>query len=229
MAWQASVSGSADTWRARVRGSRRWPGWWLRRHDDLVTTTPLWVPLLVAAIGMVGAVGGTIGGVIITQRRADKREAVTWGRQQQREREAWAREDATRTFEHRREAYANFYAAHRDMTLLVYDHGMGLRDVGDQGDVGVDEDGDLMWGWQLPVFQRLQDVELYGSALVREAATTAYGVTCAWGAKTKYGQADDTFDDGSVSSDNAQSDLLAAIRRDLSIPEDGQLRLRAPL
>jgi hypothetical protein len=45
-----------------------------------VITTPLWVPLVVAALGVVGVVAGTIGGVIITQRRSDRREALAWER-----------------------------------------------------------------------------------------------------------------------------------------------------
>ncbi len=60
-------------------------------------TTPLWVPLVVAVIGLVATIVGTIVGVIITQRRSDRREKIAW------ERERWAREDAARTFELRRE------------------------------------------------------------------------------------------------------------------------------
>jgi hypothetical protein len=62
-------------------------------------TTPLWVPLVVAVIGLVA----TIVGVIITQRRSDRREKIAWERERERERERWAREDAARTFELRRE------------------------------------------------------------------------------------------------------------------------------
>ena len=61
----------------------------------------LWVPLVVAAIGLLGTSVGTIAGVLVTQRRADRREGLARKREQQRERERWAREDALRTFEQR--------------------------------------------------------------------------------------------------------------------------------
>lgn len=54
-----------------------------------MSSTPLWVPLVVAAL----AVLGTLGGVYVTQRRSDRREAIAWIREPQRERERWARED----------------------------------------------------------------------------------------------------------------------------------------
>ena len=63
-----------------------------------MTTTPLWVPLVVAIIGLVATIVGTIAGVLITQRRSDRRETVAWERDRQRERDRWAREDAARTF-----------------------------------------------------------------------------------------------------------------------------------
>jgi hypothetical protein len=46
-----------------------------------VNTTPLWIPLAVAALGVLGTVIGTIASVLITQRRADKREIEAWDRE----------------------------------------------------------------------------------------------------------------------------------------------------
>src|SRR6476469_10864229 len=74
-----------------------------------MTGTPLWVPLTVAVIGLIATIVGTISGVIITQRRSDRREKVAWERERERERERWAREDAARTFDLRRESYIEFY------------------------------------------------------------------------------------------------------------------------
>ena len=71
--------------------------------------TPLWVPLLVAGIGVLGTLAGGIGGVLITQRRADRREYAAW----QREHEQWQREDVARTFEHRREACVELFGSIR--------------------------------------------------------------------------------------------------------------------
>jgi len=55
-----------------------------------VNSTPLWVPRAVAIVGVFGTVGGTIAGVLLNQRRADKREADTWRRESKREKEQWA-------------------------------------------------------------------------------------------------------------------------------------------
>jgi hypothetical protein len=65
---------------------------------------PFVVPLIVAILGLIATIVGTISGVIITQRRSDRRETVAWERQRERERELWAREDAARTFDLRRDS-----------------------------------------------------------------------------------------------------------------------------
>ncbi|MDQ2790066.1 MAG: hypothetical protein M3Y73_10250 [Actinomycetota bacterium] len=43
-----------------------------------MSTTPLWVPLLVAVLGLLGTGGGALAGVLITQRRSDRRETAAW-------------------------------------------------------------------------------------------------------------------------------------------------------
>jgi hypothetical protein len=53
-------------------------------------TIPLWVPLVVAILGLIGTVSGAIAGVVITQRRSDARDRAA----RKCERERWAREDA---------------------------------------------------------------------------------------------------------------------------------------
>ena len=175
-----------------------------------MSSTPLWVPLVVAALGLLGAVTGTVGGVIITQRRADRREATAWTRQQEREAEVWAREDAARTFEHRREAYTDFYEALRNMMLRVYSHGMGLSD---------DDAEELPWNWQFTTYQRLQHLEMYGTLAVSVAADKAYTAVWRWGHHAKYGVDDDEFHANQEAADDAERYLLRTIRRDLSIPE----------
>jgi hypothetical protein len=69
------------------------------------------VPLIVAGLAALG----TLAGVLVTQRWSDRREAITWARERQREQERWAREDEARTFEHRREVYLDFYVAVKAM------------------------------------------------------------------------------------------------------------------
>jgi hypothetical protein len=91
-----------------------------------MNSTPLWLPLAVAGIGLLGTIVGTITGVLIAQRRSDRREREAWQRERDRERQLWAREDALRNFEQRRDTYVSFYETLRQAVLKVYDHGMGL-------------------------------------------------------------------------------------------------------
>jgi len=69
-----------------------------------MATTPLWVPLAVAAL----AVLGTLAGVVFTQAWNSRLEERRWSRESERLREAQAREDTNRTYEHRRSAYIDF-------------------------------------------------------------------------------------------------------------------------
>jgi hypothetical protein len=69
-----------------------------------MATTPLWVPLAVAGL----AVLGTLAGVVFTQVWNARLEARRWARETERLREAQARDDLNRTYEHRRAAYADF-------------------------------------------------------------------------------------------------------------------------
>ncbi|MGR6521803.1 hypothetical protein ACU5JM_09235 [Rhodococcus erythropolis] len=175
-----------------------------------MNTTPLWVPLVVAGLGLVGTVVGAISGVLITQRRSDRREDASWEREWERERERWAREDAARTFEHRRDAYADFYQSLHSMTLRAYCHGMGLSDY----------DGDeLPEGWQSHTFERLQHLKLYAAPKVRLLASEAYSTAWTWGHATKNGLDDGEFYDHHDQADEAEAKLLAAIREDLRVPE----------
>jgi hypothetical protein len=73
-------------------------------HHGRVSSTPVWVPVVVAGLAVVG----TLAGVLVTQRWSDRREASAWTRERQREQERWAREDEARTFEHRRQAYLDW-------------------------------------------------------------------------------------------------------------------------
>jgi len=71
-----------------------------------VSTTPLWVPLVVAAFGLVS----TMVGIVVTQVMPNRRERASWQRDTDRE---WQREDEALTFEHRRIAYVEFFEALR--------------------------------------------------------------------------------------------------------------------
>ena len=84
-----------------------------------VSTTPLWVPLVIAALGLAASIIGSIGGVIMTQRRADRREELQWQRDREREQDDRAREDALRTFEQRRACYVDFEEALRGAAQAI--------------------------------------------------------------------------------------------------------------
>jgi hypothetical protein len=176
-----------------------------------MNTTPLWVPLVVAALGFVGTALGAIGGVLITQRRADKREAASWAREQEREQARWAREDKARTFEHRRESYVAFYESLRKMAIHAYNHGYGLTD---------DDSEQLLEGWQTETFERLQHLDLYASREVSDLARSAYNAIWNWGHATIRGRLDASFLDGDELTDIAINKLVKAVRTDLRVPEN---------
>ncbi len=85
-----------------------------------MSTTPLWVPIVVAGIGVAGTLTAGIAGGLITQRWADRRDDKTWQRERLREQERWLREDEGRTFEHRREAFEECYQAVKALVLQQY-------------------------------------------------------------------------------------------------------------
>lgn len=178
----------------------------------MVQTTPLWVPLVVAGLGVIGAIVGTVVGVQITQRRSDRREDANWARERDRERDRWSREDESRTFEHRRESYADFYESLKDMARTAYDHGFGFTD-----------EAELPWDWQSPTFRKLQRLSLYATPKVAEAASDAYNAAFRWGSQIKHDDPDDpAFSELQELYDAAEVEVLFAIRDDLSIP-GGQL------
>ena len=80
-----------------------------------MSSTPVWVPLVVAVV----AVAGTLGAAFFTRRWADRREDQRWTREREAEetrwqrerderREEWAREDAARWLTERRTVYAEY-------------------------------------------------------------------------------------------------------------------------
>ena len=107
-----------------------------------MNSTPLWLPLAVAGIGLLGTIIGTVTGVLIAQRRSDRREREAWQRERDRERQLWAREDALRNFEQRRDTYVSFYETLRKTVLKVYDHGMGLS-----APPPAEDEGELPFEW----------------------------------------------------------------------------------
>src|SRR5207249_4144755 len=129
-----------------------------------VSTTPLWVPILIAALG----VAGTLGGVVVTQKRSDRREDTRWERERQREHEAWAHEDSRRTFDHRRECYVDLHQRLREATLLIHNFGYGLGPA-------------LEFEWNLPMYESLLRLEVYGTHDAQMTARQVYNAAWHWG------------------------------------------------
>jgi hypothetical protein len=126
-----------------------------------MSTTPLWVPLVVAGLGVLGTIIGTIAGVVITQKRSDRREERNWNREREREREQWAREDALRTFEERRNSYLEFYDSLQKMARQTWLYGRGLAEKS-------------AFEWKPPSLDSLHRLRLYASPEVAEAAAVAH-------------------------------------------------------
>src|SRR4051794_25875021 len=120
----------------------------------MIAATPLWLPLVVAGLGLLGTIVGTIGGVLVAQRRADQRESVNWSRERERERAIWSREDAARTFEHRREAYTDFYEAVRAMASRASTAVYGSSRF------------ELEFDWFQPTYEKLQHLRVYATPSV---------------------------------------------------------------
>jgi hypothetical protein len=135
-------------------------------------TTPVWVPLLVAILGLLGTAGGAIVGVLITQRRSDRREKAAWDREREREREVWAREDAARTFELRRQSYVEYFeavdAVIREYNDMMVRLGMLLIDDEDRDVVEARSSGtpEFSKEKQRAYYSALDRVEMYGSTRV---------------------------------------------------------------
>ena len=166
-------------------------------------STPLWVPLVVAALGLVS----TVVGIVVTQIMANRRERASWQRDTDREQQRWQREDQARTFEHRHTAYVEFYEALRAMMLRVYDHGMGLSDEGKE----------LPEGWQNDAAEAVRRLEVYAAPDVSTRAIAAYDATWRWGQATRHGQDDQGFYDNQAVADATQIQLLEEIRTDLHV------------
>lgn len=183
-----------------------------------MNTTPLWVPLVVAGIAVLGTLSGAIAGTVITQRQANRREDKTWAREREQKRESWAREDEARTFENRREAYTNFYEALQAMARMAYARGMLNEDLPDD--------------WYSEAFGQLSRLSLYADRRVAFAASNAYAAAWNWGMNS---HGDEVSIDDQLEESNrlwqrygeAEDELLVLMREALSIPE-GDLTLPPP-
>ncbi|WP_433273998.1 hypothetical protein ACQPZA_24095 [Pseudonocardia xinjiangensis] len=158
-----------------------------------MNSLPIWVPLIVAGLGVLGTVVGTLAGVLVTQRRSDRRERESWERERVRERELWVRDDMLRTFEQRRDAYADFYSSLRIAYLAVIGIGEERAD-----------------GWERELERKYDKLRLYASPEVFRAADEAFTecrlLASGRGSAQEYDDLEDAF--------------IEAVRRDIGVPRD---------
>jgi hypothetical protein len=89
---------------------------------------------------------------VVTQLLVNRRENSRWNRERERERALWAREDAARSYEHRRAAYVDFTKEfHRQREEIVRDDTGRLPDL-------------------VPLYDRLIQLQIFGT---NEAAQLA--------------------------------------------------------
>ncbi len=164
--------------------------------------TPLWVPILVAAMGLFGTVAAGVGGVLLTQRHTARREKVAYEREREREHERWARDDQARTFEHRREAYARFY---EELSTLWRKARENAFEITEQ----------LPNSWGESAFPKLYELTLYASAEVASIAHKSLENVreIAW--ISHAGNEDETFRQRQRQHFDLEKSLLNSMRRDL--------------
>lgn len=137
---------------------------------------------------IVGLLGG-LGSAVVTQLLANRREKARWQWEREREQALWAREDAARSYEHRRAAYVDFtkeFHHQRD----EFDRSPDLPNL-------------------MPLYDRLIQIQIFGTNEAAQLADEAYNTLVNWmfGDEETIPEAEDVL-----------APLRSEIRRDLSIP-----------
>lgn len=154
-------------------------------------TTPLWVPLLVAAIAVIG----TLAGVAFTQVWNSRLEERRYTRENARLREAQAREDLNRTYDHRRAAYVEFHQEF-DRVLGIVNSSKEPVPAGVFAELG----------------NRYTPIRIYGTYEADTIAFRCLNMIQDWGQNP---------DDGVLADDvySAAVEYVSQIRKDLGVPE----------
>ena len=155
------------------------------------------VALVVAALG----IAGTLGGVWLTQCRADRREDLNW-----------ARQETARTYEFRRTAYVDFYQA-------AVDHGQQtFRYV---VDVHIDGEQNREPPGVGTLHEAFDAIQIYGSPRIRELAKKTQTVAYQFRWDAQQPDFDMEMKKRQDDWDAALTHLLDAIREELGVPNDG--------
>jgi hypothetical protein len=157
-----------------------------------------------------------ITGVVISQRQSDAREKAAWQRERERERERWAREDAARTFDMRRERYVAYYGAADRYFEALFDRYRGLSF---EDSDSLDERRRQAWAAMVAA---LETLSVYGSTNVLPLAVAVYNELNVLTNKLGQGKAVETEDLHQFWSAGRSKiqELLTGIRRDLGIPAE---------
>jgi len=131
-----------------------------------MATTPVWVPLVVAILGL--------GGVLISQVLAGRREDARWQRERAREQDRWDREDSARSYEHSRAAYVAFFTEYNERWNAI---ALAQMQIGP----GSEPLEDYLNG----LYDLASQVEVFGTREAGKAARDAYRVLYDWAYRGK--------------------------------------------
>lgn len=168
--------------------------------------TSSWLSIILAVVAVLGSVGGTVVGVVITQRRSDRRDKLQWERTREIETARWAREDAMRTFERRQACYMEFEEFLRSAALAVYRAGFSPASQ-------LDDD------WKTSTYQSLLRMQVFATPEASKAGDHAYKALCRWG---NHDSSDELnlFHEDEHAYDEAHAQYLSIIRRDLRVDSE---------
>jgi len=153
-----------------------------------------WLPLVIALLGLTS----TLLGVWMTQRVADCRDEKRQQHERQAEQERRLREDATRTFDHRRDAYLAFVEEWWRFSDAIFQAKM-FHDLDPSTPHEPDHD------YLDPLRNRLLAIRIYGTGQAKSKADAAFE-----------DMRDRAFEDAGLRV-GAIDDLIEQIRADLGV------------
>jgi hypothetical protein len=167
-----------------------------------MATPTVWIPLIIAFLGLGGGLGGVLLSQYFANRRSQRdreRDDARWQQEREREQASWAREDAARSYEYRRAAYVDF--------TMEFHHRHKEFIKGDEAP------GDYLDA----LYDRLIGIQIFGTENVTQLADKAYDILVNW----VYG------DEETIrKAEDVLALLRSEIRRDLSIPTLARARDR---
>jgi hypothetical protein len=157
------------------------------------------VPLAVAAMGFAG--------ILFSQYLAIRRDDKQWNRERDRERERWQREDAARTFEQRRIAYASFYEELGVIAAAIRDNSFAEANA-----------VEFPNEWDTRVYEKRQILDLYAIGDLGPAADKALDALAAYGKSSLGSGKDSIVKDARDAYFRAELEVLTLMRKDLAVP-----------